>query len=255
MTNDCYNPPHTQPPLPWQAVARLLRYNACPSAALAFWLATFEYESGGFFPDAEIICHVYQGRSTYINAVGLVQINLPAHPEVTHAQALDPAFAISYAAVLSSNWTDFRPWEAWTAGAAQQLVPKYQRLLGQVVTVPPPVGVNRYTWDTPAPIPKPPRPSVLLPAFAAPIVPELSRVLDDLQALIDKLGFPLSMPSVSLGSDSLYMVQDGDSLSGIAAKVYNSTDAWQRLYAANAAVIGPDPGVIEPGTVLRVPGG
>lgn len=50
-----------------------------------------------------------------------------------------------------------------------------------------------------------------------------------------------------------YVVQPGDTLSSIAA-----ADAvrggWQALYAANRRVIGPDPDVIHPGTVLVLPG-
>ncbi|MFD6290659.1 transglycosylase family protein [Streptomyces sp. NPDC060205] len=46
-----------------------------------------------------------------------------------------------------------------------------------------------------------------------------------------------------------YTVRSGDTLSGVAAR-YGTT--WQRLYAANRAVIGGDPDVIVPGQRLRV---
>jgi LysM repeat protein len=50
-----------------------------------------------------------------------------------------------------------------------------------------------------------------------------------------------------------YVVQPGDTLSGIAARL-NVRGGWPALYAANRPVIGPDPDVIDPGTVLIVPG-
>ncbi|MER5213371.1 transglycosylase family protein [Streptomyces sp. NPDC002838] len=46
-----------------------------------------------------------------------------------------------------------------------------------------------------------------------------------------------------------YTVREGDTLSGIAAR-HGTT--WQRLYAANKAVIGGDPHVIVPGQGLEV---
>lgn len=44
---------------------------------------------------------------------GLVQIHLPAHPEITKEQALDPAFSINYlkrelAAGHASQWSCYR---------------------------------------------------------------------------------------------------------------------------------------------------
>jgi LysM repeat protein len=50
-----------------------------------------------------------------------------------------------------------------------------------------------------------------------------------------------------------YVVQPGDTLSGIAA-AFAVRGGWPALYAANRNVIGPDPGVIRPGTVLVLPG-
>ena len=48
-------------------------------------------------------------------------------------------------------------------------------------------------------------------------------------------------------------MQPGDSLSSIAA-ARAVRGGWQALYAANRRVIGPDPDVIHPGTVLVLPG-
>jgi len=49
-----------------------------------------------------------------------------------------------------------------------------------------------------------------------------------------------------------YVVQPGDTLSGIAAALA-VRGGWPALYAANRNVIGPDPDVIHPGTVLVLP--
>ena len=50
-----------------------------------------------------------------------------------------------------------------------------------------------------------------------------------------------------------YVVQDGDTLSSIAAR-FAVRGGWPALYAANRPVIGPDPNVIHSGTVLVLPG-
>jgi LysM repeat protein len=50
-----------------------------------------------------------------------------------------------------------------------------------------------------------------------------------------------------------YVVQPGDTLSGIAVALA-VRGGWPALYAANRHVIGPDPDVIQPGAVLILPG-
>jgi LysM repeat protein len=50
-----------------------------------------------------------------------------------------------------------------------------------------------------------------------------------------------------------YVVQPGDTLSGIAAALV-VRGGWPALYAANRRVVGADPNVIHPGTVLVLPG-
>jgi LysM repeat protein len=50
-----------------------------------------------------------------------------------------------------------------------------------------------------------------------------------------------------------YVVQPGDTLSGIAVALA-VRGGWPALYAANRHVIGPDPDVIHPGAVLMLPG-
>jgi LysM repeat protein len=49
-----------------------------------------------------------------------------------------------------------------------------------------------------------------------------------------------------------YTVAAGDTLSGIAAAL-GVRGGWQALYAANRPAVGPDPGLIRPGTVLSAP--
>jgi LysM repeat protein len=50
-----------------------------------------------------------------------------------------------------------------------------------------------------------------------------------------------------------YVVQPGDTLAGIAAR-FAVRGGWPSLYAANRRLIGADPDVIRPGTVLMLPG-
>jgi len=50
-----------------------------------------------------------------------------------------------------------------------------------------------------------------------------------------------------------YVVQPGDTLSGIAAAL-DVQGGWPALFAANRPAVGPDPGLIIPGTVLTLPG-
>jgi LysM repeat protein len=50
-----------------------------------------------------------------------------------------------------------------------------------------------------------------------------------------------------------YVVQPGDTLSAIAAR-FSVRGGWPALYAANRQLIGPDPNIIHPATVLALPG-
>ena len=54
---------------------------------------------------------------------------------------------------------------------------------------------------------------------------------------------------------TLYVVREGDTLSGIALHFYgNGTETyWRRIYNANRAVVGNDPNCIRPGECLRIP--
>jgi LysM repeat protein len=50
-----------------------------------------------------------------------------------------------------------------------------------------------------------------------------------------------------------YVVQYGDTLAGIAGQL-GVRGGWPALYAANRSAIGPNPNIIQPGTVLSLPG-
>jgi nucleoid-associated protein YgaU len=49
-----------------------------------------------------------------------------------------------------------------------------------------------------------------------------------------------------------YKIQEGETLSTIAEKVYGSKSAWQKLYALNKDRV-PNPNRMKPGTVISVP--
>ena len=63
-----------------------------------------------------------------------------------------------------------------------------------------------------------------------------------------------AVPVRAVSPAGRYVVQPGDTLSGIAARLA-VRGGWAALYAANRPVIGPDPDVIGPGAVLVLPGG
>ncbi|MCL6597935.1 MAG: LysM peptidoglycan-binding domain-containing protein [Alicyclobacillus macrosporangiidus] len=50
-----------------------------------------------------------------------------------------------------------------------------------------------------------------------------------------------------------YTVKSGDTLWGIAKKLSGSGSNYTTLYQLNKSVIGPDPNLIKPGQVLRIP--
>jgi LysM repeat protein len=50
-----------------------------------------------------------------------------------------------------------------------------------------------------------------------------------------------------------WVVQPGDTLSAIAAALH-VPGGWQALYAANRSRVGPNPNLIQPGTILVLPG-
>ena len=60
-------------------------------------------------------------------------------------------------------------------------------------------------------------------------------------------------PMTATSTTTRYVVQPGDTLSGIAAR-FAVRGGWPALYAANRQAIGRDPSVIHSGTVLVLPG-
>jgi nucleoid-associated protein YgaU len=52
----------------------------------------------------------------------------------------------------------------------------------------------------------------------------------------------------------LYVVKEGDTLWGIARKVYGAGASWTRIQEANPVVL-KDPDLVHPGLVLRIPKG
>jgi nucleoid-associated protein YgaU len=52
-----------------------------------------------------------------------------------------------------------------------------------------------------------------------------------------------------------YTVASGDTLSGIADRFYKSAtrEKWMKIYEANKDMIGPNPGMIKAGQVLKIP--
>ncbi|MCS0638318.1 LysM peptidoglycan-binding domain-containing protein [Streptomyces sp. LP05-1] len=53
-------------------------------------------------------------------------------------------------------------------------------------------------------------------------------------------------------SGRAHTVQPGDTLSAVARR-FSVKGGWEALYAANKAVVGPDPGKIKPGMLLTLP--
>jgi len=51
---------------------------------------------------------------------------------------------------------------------------------------------------------------------------------------------------------SKYAVQEGDTLTSIAQKIYGDGNEWHEIYIANTQVIGNDPTVLSPGTELFI---
>ncbi len=63
----------------------------------------------------------------------------------------------------------------------------------------------------------------------------------------------VAAPVATAKSTATYVVQAGDTLSGISAALA-VPGGWRALYAANRARLGRDPNLIRPGAVLVVPG-
>jgi len=62
---------------------------------------------------------------------------------------------------------------------------------------------------------------------------------------------PASPPSETVAEE--YVVEQGDTMRGVAEKVYGDADLWPRIYDANRDLIGPDPDALQVGMRLRIP--
>jgi LysM repeat protein len=82
--------------------------------------------------------------------------------------------------------------------------------------------------------------------------PSVAAVSVTAASLAAQPGVTLSVTAASPAAR--YTVQPGDTLSGIAAR-YAVRGGWRALYAANRPLIGPNPNLIRPGTVLVLPTG
>ena len=81
---------------------------------------------------------------------------------------------------------------------------------------------------------------------------QVSRSLGELSERLERLEVDVRALRVGTATAArTYTVRQGDTLSGIAAKL--GIADWRRLYEANRALIGPDPNRIYPGQALAVP--
>ena len=65
---------------------------------------------------------------------------------------------------------------------------------------------------------------------------------------------PVEMPSAGgSGGPTIYTVRSGDTLGRIAQRAYGKASLWTRIYEANKALLGDDPGSIKVGMELEIP--
>ena len=77
--------------------------------------------------------------------------------------------------------------------------------------------------------------------------------------MADAIARPIARPRAQASASARagagrYVVQPGDTLSGIAS-THAIPGGSPAVFAANRGVIGPDPALSRPGTVLALPGG
>ena len=64
---------------------------------------------------------------------------------------------------------------------------------------------------------------------------------------------PPGPPQPGPAKQRIHVVRPGDSLSKIAQQYYGNMSKWPTIYAANQAVVGPNPNLIHPGQKLIIP--
>lgn len=66
------------------------------------------------------------------------------------------------------------------------------------------------------------------------------------------IDFGIEMTAAPAVTGNIYVVQKGDTLSGIAAKYYSNSARWPKIYNANKGLI-KNPNLIRPGMRLNIP--
>lgn len=99
---------------------------------------------------------------------------------------------------------------------------------------------------------------VAQPSISSAVSSTATSVASSTRAVLTSASAPAATAEVTAARlagrpAATWTVRPGDTLSAIAAAL-GVRGGWPALYAANRAAIGPDPGLIHPGTVLTVPG-
>ena len=75
--------------------------------------------------------------------------------------------------------------------------------------------------------------------------------------LVHSLDFPAQTEDISYGLaqdvEELPLVQDGDSLSSISARLLGSPNDWRRIFEANRTIMKNDPDRLSAGMTLVIP--
>lgn len=91
-------------------------------------------------------------------------------------------------------------------------------------------------------------------AKSLPIVhSEIANILDDLIPRAALINFNIPGKNDKSQDKKTYVVASGDNLSKISKKFYGTEVHWQKIYAANRTVIGPNPNHIKVGQRLQIP--
>ncbi len=93
---------------------------------------------------------------------------------------------------------------------------------------------------------------VVAPTGSASMTQADTRIASSTEVILTN-AVSVAAPLATAKSTPTYVVQPGDTLSGISAALA-VPGGWRALYAANRARLGRDPNLIHPGAVLVVPG-
>jgi Lysozyme like domain/LysM domain len=154
---------------------------------------------------------------------GWLQINDFWHKEVTDDCAYDPECAAKAAYVISNHGSSFWPWRTFQLGMHGAYLTEIR-----AVVDPTPVGGLTVSIEVPQ-----------------TWVTDVSTKL----GIVD----PFAAPEPT--GAKTYIIESGDTLSGIAQKLHGDSNAWPELYALNKVTIGDNPDLIEVGATLTLPEG